>query len=100
MLFKLNPCLNMSGLIKLLSEEMLLAIPTASVTLPAAPSQLVFPPPAQLLKKEVGFNAPANWVSRLPGFGLPLALDRASFNCACEVVAARPRINNKRRDFF
>lgn len=70
----------MSGLIKLVSEEMLLAMPTASVTLPAELSQSVFPPLAQPLKKEVGFSAPANWVSKLAGLDLPLVLERTSFS--------------------
>jgi len=68
----LKPCLNMSGLIKPVREEMLLAMPTASDTLPAALSQLVLPPLAQLVKKEAGFNAPANCFSKLPGLGLAL----------------------------
>jgi len=101
MLPTLKPCLNIEGLIKLVNEDTLFAMLMASETLPAALSQLVLPPLAQLLKREVGFSAPANCVNRLPGLGdEPPALERTSFNCACDVVAVRPITNNSRRNLF
>jgi len=101
MLPTLNPCLNIEGLIKLVNEDTLFAILMASETLPAALNQLVLPPLAQLLKKEVGFNAPANCVNRLLGLAEePPALERTSFNCACEGMAARLITNSNRKDLF
>lgn len=100
MLPALKPCLNIEGLMKLVNEDTLFAMLMASETLPAALSQFVLPPPAQLLKKEVGFSAPANCVNRLLGLDDPPALERTSFNCARDVVAVRPITNNSSRSFF
>src|SRR5882757_1981414 len=89
----------MPGLIKPAREETLLAMPTASETLPAALSQLVLPPAAQLERKEVGLMAPANWFSKLLALGAP-ALESASFNWAWVLAIVSPMISRSKLAFF